>query len=115
MKTLQDTTDLLGQTTDQLRGNTAQLTPEAGIALIDQWLEPLQTVQDTKPVAEMLTQLKTLLQTQPVNNEAVHMRLGQLAELTAALAATVGGDTGPAVNALADALRQAGDAVKANA
>lgn len=113
MKTLQDSADLIGQTTSLLRGDAAQRTPDAGIALIEQWLQPLETAQNTKPVADMLGKLKTLLQTQPVNPEAVHLQLNQIAELTAALATTADGDIESSLGGMADAIRQAADAAKA--
>lgn len=116
MLTLADTTDLLAQTTDLVSGERAQLTPQAGIGLIDQWIEPLQTAENTKPIADKLGQLKTLLQGGTVDEDAVRARLGELAELVSALGPATGseGEMPSLLEGLSAALRQAGETSRAD-
>lgn len=89
---LADSTELIAQTTDQLMGESGSLTPQAGVTLIDQWLEPLQTAQNTKPLADTLVQLKKLLQANPVNDDAVRIHMGELAENLSLIGTDMGGE-----------------------
>jgi len=59
MMTLADTTSLLEQTTDLVSGQTESLTPQAGINLIDQWLEPLRAAKIPSH-SRSLTQVKKI-------------------------------------------------------
>lgn len=116
MLTLADSTDLLQQTTQQLSAGDDSLTPQAGIALIDQWLEPLMTAENTRPIADKLQQLKTLLQAPAINTDAVQTRMGELAELTSMLGTGVGseGEMPSLLEGLSSALRETGQTSKAD-
>ena len=116
MLTLADTTDLLAQTTDLVGGKAAPLTPQAGIDLIDQWLGPLQTAENTKPIADTLVQVKALLQNETPNEEAMRTQLGQLAELVSTLSPAMGseGEMPSLLEGLSAALREAGETSKAD-
>ncbi len=110
MMTLNESPGLLRQTTDLLNGDPAQLSAQAGIDLIDQWQEPLLTLQATKPISEKLGQLKTLLQVETPNDEAIRTLLAQLADLTQAVgnAPEAEGEASSLVNDLAQTMRQVG-------
>jgi hypothetical protein len=82
MTTLDNAPDLLATTIAQLTEDSAPLTAQNGLALIDRWIEPLLTTEQTKPVAEKLSQLKTLLEAESLNPAAVRTRLAELARLT---------------------------------
>ena len=123
MLTLADTTDLLAQTTDLVGGKAAPLTPQAGIGLIDRWLEPLQTAEITVDlskalgeVADKLVQVKTLLQGRTPDADAVRTCLGELAELVSTLSPATGseGEMPSLLEGLSAALRQAGETSKAD-
>jgi hypothetical protein len=109
MTTLNDSPDLLRQTTAQLTEATAPLTAQSGLALIDQWIEPLLTTEQTKPVAEKLTQLKTLLEAEELNPVAVRSRLVELAKLTVMVESATNADeqTASLLDDLIIALKQA--------
>ncbi len=109
MKTLDNATDLLRQTTAQLTEDAGPLTPENGLALINQWIEPLLTTEHTKPIAEKLTQLKTLLEAEEQNPAAIRTRLAELAKLTvvAESATEVDEPTASVLDDLIIALKQA--------
>ena len=92
MINLADTTDLLDQTTQKLKDDSEALTPQAGIALIDQWLPALSAAENTKPIAENLEQLKVLLKTEPVNSDEVFTKLGELAVQLSLLAPDTGSE-----------------------
>lgn len=110
MMTLADSADLLQQTTEQLSAGDNSLTPQAGIALIDGWLEPLATAENTRPIADKLQQLKTLLEAPAINTDAVQTRMGELAELTSLMATGVGseGEIPSLLEGLSSALRASG-------
>lgn len=116
MLSLADTTSLLDETTSQVMSETGTLTPQSGIALIDEWLQPLQEAENTKPMAEHLSQLKTLLQATSPDGEAVRAKLGVLAEQLSILGTDMGGEgeMPSLMDALAAALRQAGGSSKAD-
>ena len=116
MLTLADSTDLVQQTTRQLSTEANSLTSQAGIALIDEWLEPLTTAENTRPIADKLGQLKTLLAAPAINNEAVRTRMGELAELTSTLGTGMGaeGEMPSLLEGLSSALRQAAGTSKAD-
>ncbi len=108
MLSLADTTALIQETTEQLSGDTSKLSPQAGLALIDQWLEPLSTSENLKPIVAQLEQLKTMLSAPAINNHGVQTRMGEVAELTSTLGATTGseGEFPSLLDGLAAALRQ---------
>lgn len=116
MLTLADTTALLQQTTEQLTGNGGALTPQAGIALIEEWLEPLAMAENTKPIADKLQQVKILLESPAVNEGAVRECMGELAELTSTMGSGMGseGEMPSLLDGLASGLRQAGQTSKAD-
>ncbi len=116
MLTLADSTDLVQQTTEQLSTGGHSLTPQAGITLIDEWLEPLMTAENTRPIADKLGQLKTLLEAPAINNDAVQTRMGELAELTSTLGTGMGaeGEMPSLLEGLSSALRQAAQTSKAD-
>ena len=115
MMTLGETTDLLDQTTDLLSGDATQLTPKTGIGLIDQWLPPLQSAENTKPIADKLVELKTLLGATSTNEEAVRNVVGKLAEEISTLSSAMGseGEMPSLLEGLSAAMRQAGETSKA--
>ncbi|MBD2757422.1 hypothetical protein [Spirosoma validum] len=110
MMTLADATDLLQQTTEQLSANTDTLTPQAGVTLIDQWIEPLTTAENTHPIADQLKQLKSLLQAPAIDKDAIQNCLSELADLTSTMGIGMGseGEMPSLMDGLAAAIRQAG-------
>lgn len=110
MKTLNESPQLLQQTLDLLNGNPAQLNPQESIGLIDQWTEPLLTLQLTKPISEKLGQLKKLLQAETINEEGVKTLLTELAQITQAVseAPDAQGEVSSLSGELAEKLRQVG-------
>ncbi|MFD2935070.1 hypothetical protein [Spirosoma flavum] len=116
MLSLADTTDLLDQTTTHLMGESGPLTPQAGIALIESWLEPLQGAENTRPLANQLAALNALLQAKPVNGESVREAIVPLTEQLSLLATDMGGEgeMPSLLEALSMALRQAADSSKAD-
>lgn len=116
MLSLADTTDLLDQTTTRLMGESGPLTPLAGIDLIESWLVPLQSADNTRPLADQLAALKALLQAKPLPEEAVRTALGPLADQLSLLSTEMGGEGEmPALlEGLSTALRQAGGRSKAD-
>lgn len=116
MLTLADASSLVQETTEQLHTDPGALTPQAGVALIDQWLEPLMTAENTRPIAEKLQELKTLLRVSAIDDDAVKTRMGELAELTSTMGSGMGseGEMPSLLDGLASALRQAGQTSKAD-
>ena len=116
MLSLADTTELLDQTTNQLMGESGLLTPQAGVALIDSWLEPLLGGENTRPLADQLTALKALLEANPLQPEAVQTAMRPLADELSLLATQMGGEGEmPALlEGLSAALRQAAQSSKAD-
>lgn len=114
MLSLADTTNLLDQTTTQLMAESDSLTPQAGIALIESWLAPLQEGENTRPLADQLVTLKTLLAAKPVDESAVRRVVGPLAEQLTLFSTQMGGEGEmPALlEGLSTALRQAADRSK---
>lgn len=110
MKTLNESPELLRQTIDLLGGNPTQSGKQDSIDLIDQWIEPLLTLQLTKPISEKLGQLKMLLEAETINDEAVKTLLNELAELTKAVseAPDCQGDVSSLSGELAQALQEVG-------
>lgn len=108
MKTLNESPQLLRQTIDLLNGDPARSDSQASIGLIDQWMEPLMTLQLTKPISDKLGQLKMLLQAETVNDEAVRTLLNELAEVTQAVSETPDcqGEVSSLSGELANQLRQ---------
>ena len=109
MLSLTDTTQLLDRTTSQLIAETEPLTPQAGLALIDSWIDSLQQGENTRPLAQQLTHLKALLEARPVDGPAVQAALGPLVEHLSLLATDMGGEgeMPSLLEVLATALRQA--------
>ena len=116
MLSLADTTDLLDQTTSHLMGDSEPLTPQAGVALIDSWLKPLRAGENTRPLADQLRALKTLLEASPVQPEAVQTAMGPLADELSLLATDMGGEGEmlALLEGLSAAIRQAADSSKAD-
>ncbi|AUD06753.1 hypothetical protein [Spirosoma pollinicola] len=116
MLSLADTTELLDQTTTQLMGESDALTPQAGIALIEAWLAPLQAGENTRPLADQLVTLKTLLAANPVDESTVREMVGPLAEQLTFFSTQMGGEGEmPALlEGLSTALRQASTSSKAD-
>ncbi|WP_157816185.1 hypothetical protein [Spirosoma pollinicola] len=116
MLSLADTTDLLDQTTRHLMGESGPLTPQAGVALIDSWLEPLQAGENTRPLADQLTALKALLEASPLQPEAVQTAMSPVADELSLLATDMGGEGEmPALlEGLSSAMRQAANSSKAD-
>lgn len=112
MKTLNESPQLLQQTIDLLNADPAQLNAQAGVNLIDQWVEPLLTLQVTKPISEKLGQLKMLLQAELPNDEAIRTLLNELAEVTQTVseAPDCQGEASSLSGSLAEKLRQVGKA-----
>ncbi len=114
MLSLAETTDLLDQTTTRLMDEPDSITPQAGIALIDAWLSPLQEGENTRPLAEQLATLKVLLMANPIDKKAVRVAVGPLAEQLSLLSPQMGGEGEmPALlEGLSTALRQASGSSK---
>ncbi len=116
MMTLFDSTALIQETTKQLIAGGNALTPQAGIALINEWLEPLTEAENTKPIAGKLQQIKTLLAAPAIDERLVQMCMGDLAELTSTMGSGMGseGEMPSLLDGLASALRAAGQTSKAD-
>lgn len=117
MLSLSDATALVQDTTDQLINTDTHLTPQAGSALIGQWLEPLSAAENTKPIADKLSQLKTSLGAPAVDEAAVQTLMGELAELISTMGAGMGseGEMPSLLDGLASALRHTGQTAKGDA
>lgn len=85
MLSLAESTELLQETTEQL--TAATVTPQAGLLLIDQWLEPLWAGENTQPIADALQHLKNLLSSPSVDADAVREAMSGLAEQTSMMGA----------------------------
>ena len=111
---LADTTDLLDQTTLKLVDDSTVLTPVDGVQIIDQWITPLSASENTKPIADELLQLKSLLQSEQVDGEAVTAKLSKIADQLSLLAPETGseGEMPSLIEGLASALRLAGGTSK---
>lgn len=110
MKTLHESPQLLRQTLDLLNGDLAHANPQDSIGLINEWMEPLMTLQITKPISEKLGQLKMLLEAEVINEEAVKTLLNELAEIaqTVSEAPDCQGEVSSLSGELAEKLRQVG-------
>jgi hypothetical protein len=108
MINLADTTSLLDETTQRLSGDSAALTTQEGINLIDQWLTPLKEAENTRPVAEELGKLKVMLRDPSGGDGEVPGQLGKIADQSI-LAAQTGpeGEVPYLTEGLAAALRLA--------
>lgn len=111
MESLANTTELLENTTAQLMDEEKAITPQVGISLIDQWIGPLSEGENTLPIAEGLKTLKTLLQAEPVDSEAVMGQMGSVAAKVLLIAPDMGaeGEMPSLLSGLAAALRMSGD------
>ncbi|GGB83777.1 hypothetical protein [Dyadobacter sediminis] len=111
MENLADITALLEETIAQLMAGTDTLTAEKGILLADQWIDPLQSSENTRPIAEEIKKLKALLQEQPVNEANITSQMNQIAGKVAVLAPDMGteGEMPSLLAALASALRMSGE------
>ena len=111
--TLADTTALLEETTTRINPQAppAPLTATAGVALIDQWLEPLQTAGNLQPLVQTLSELKGQLQVATPEKDAIQTLMSSLAQQTSEFGMTVGseGEFPALLEGLAAALRQASD------
>ena len=112
MINLADATNLLDETTQKLSAESQTLTPGEGIALIDQWIAPLENAENTRPIAEELKQLKSLLQAENVDSAAVTGQLEKIAGELSLLAPETGseGEMPSLIEGLAAALRLAAGA-----
>jgi hypothetical protein len=106
----------LADTTDLLMGESGPLKPQAGVALIVSWLEPLQAGENTRPLADQLTALKALLEAGSLQPEAVQTAMSPVADELSLLATDMGGEGEmPALlEGLLSALRQAANSSKAD-
>ena len=116
MLSLADTTDLLARTTTCLTEESAMLLPRAGVALIDAWLEPLEEGENTQPLTGELAGLKSLLATNPVDEQAVQSTLASLAGQLSLFSSQLGteGEMPGLLEGLATALRQAAESSRAD-
>lgn len=115
MITLADTSALLDKTTEQLSGDITQLTPRAGIQLVEQWIGTLQEGENTKPMADKLTEIRDLLETGKTEGKPLTNALGELADMLSELSPQMGseGEMPSLLDGLATALRQVGGTSKA--
>lgn len=115
MMTIADTTALLEDTTDKLSSKSATLGTGAGVTLINQWIGPLQEGENTKPVANKLEQVKTLLQSGQTEGEELQNRLGELADMISELGPQMGseGEMPSLMDGLATAIRTVGETSRA--
>lgn len=115
MMTLADATALLDKTTDQLSGDLTKLTPRMGIQLVEQWIQALQTGENTKPMADKLVEIRHLLETGEIDGRQMSDTLGELADMLSELSPQMGseGEMPSLLDGLATALRQAGGTSKA--
>jgi hypothetical protein len=109
MINLADTTSLLDETTQKLSGESAALTPQEGIILIDRWLTPLKEAENTRPLAEELEKLRVMLQNPDGQSGEVPGVLEKIADSLSILAAQTGpeGEVPYLIEGLAAALRLA--------
>lgn len=117
MLSLADTADLFDQTTTLLTDDPDALTPQAGIDLIEQWVPALQAGENTRPLADQLIALKTLLAATPVDESAVRQAVSPLAEQLTLFSTQMGGEGEmPAhLDGVAAGLRQAASLDKTDA
>lgn len=114
MEDIADTTGFLDETTNKLMGEEKQLTPKEGIEIIDKWITPLEQSENTKPIADGLKKLKSLLGQEPVDSGAVISQMAGLAGQLVMIAPDMGaeGEIPSLLLALASAMRMAGDVPK---
>ncbi|GGC14076.1 MULTISPECIES: hypothetical protein [Dyadobacter] len=114
MEDIADTTGFLDETTSMLMCEEKQLTPQKGVEIIDKWIIPLDQAENTRPIADGLKKLKSLLGQEPVDGGAVISQMGTLAGQLIVIAPDMGaeGEMPSLLMALASALRMAGDIPK---
>lgn len=114
MINLADATNLLDETTRKLTEEPQTLTPPEGITIIDQWITPLENAENTKPIAEQLKKLKTMLHAENVDSNAVTQQLEEIAGELSLLAPETGseGEMPSLIEGLAAALRLAAGGTK---
>ena len=110
MMTIADTTALLEETTSKLSSESAPVSPETGVELIDSWIGPLQEGENTKPIADKMEQVRTLLQAGETDGEEMRNTLGELANMISELGPQMGseGEMPSLMDGLATAIRQIG-------
>ncbi|KAB7728640.1 hypothetical protein F5984_17525 [Rudanella paleaurantiibacter] len=103
------TTDLLDQTMDLLEGNVAEMTPQNGKGIIDQWIEQLRHSENTTGLAGSLEQLKNGLEGTGPDPAELSQLLQTMSEQARQLGVTLGpeGDLSVRIEGLAAALRTA--------
>ena len=116
MINLAETTSLLDETTQKLTSEPEHLTAREGIALIDQWITPLASSENFKPINEQLLKLKEMLISDSVDQDQVKSQLGVISEQLSLMAPDMGseGEMPSLVEGLAAAMRFAAGTSKAD-
>jgi len=107
MKNLGDTAELIEKTISLLMGNEGPCTAQAGIEMIDQWIDPLSESESTQPIAGHLEELKALLGSDPADGTAIIKKMGRIAQEVLMIAPDIGseGEMPSLLTALAAGLR----------
>ncbi|MCE7042886.1 hypothetical protein [Dyadobacter sp. CY312] len=106
MKSLANTTELLENTTNTLTDENT-ITPQLGVALIDQWLVPLSESDNLQPIAQELRELKALLLASPTDSTSIVGKMAVIAAKVLLIAPDVGaeGEMPSLLSALSSALK----------
>lgn len=117
MITLADASIQLGETTKTLSGQANGPTTQESIALIDQWVGPLQEVDMTRPLSETLTALKAQLGESKPNKSAIQDTVSKLAQQVSEMSSRMGaeGEMPSLLEGLSSALRQLGEVSRTDA
>lgn len=100
-------TDLLDSTMDILKGDLAQVSPQNGADIIDHWLDQLRQADNATEITGTLEQVKSNLESGPVNATELCQLLNTLATQTAEFSTLMGseGDIAPRLEGVSSALR----------
>ncbi|WP_041257814.1 hypothetical protein [Fibrella aestuarina] len=109
MESHEEATDLLDNTMGTLTQDVAELTPQSGKGMIDQWIKTLTGPENTKEIVASLEHLKTQLEAGQPNAGEVQKILTELANQTREMSVMAGpeGDIVTRLEALAAALQTA--------
>lgn len=103
----EQSTELLDATMVVLEENGANLTPQSGTGIIDQWLVELRPVENATEIADLLERVKTQLKSDQIDVNELTQLLEALATQTTEFSTLMGseGDIAPRLEALSSALR----------
>lgn len=109
MQPNQQTAQLLTQTIDTFNGDVQTISPTDGVLLIDNWISALRSGDaSTNPIASTLNELKTEVQRDSPDSEAIRTILEQLSIQAKNAGETADGTTKSSLTNLSQALQSFG-------